>query len=56
MILGLTIAMGILGIKNTGWSVSSDPNGHFIIRGIVFVLTFFVAVGGVFARSRSRRL
>jgi hypothetical protein len=51
MILLITIAMGIVGIKLAGWKLAGDEV-HTVIGLIVFFATFFVAVGGVFARSR----
>ena len=54
-ILLSTIAMGIIGIKRMGWKLSGDE-GHYVIGLIIFFSTLFVAVGGVFARSRARRL
>lgn len=55
MILLITIALGIVGIKMSGWELSGE-SPHNVIGLIVFFATFFVAVGGVFARSRTRRL
>ena len=54
-ILIITIALGIVGIKNNGWILVGNSI-HNVIGLIVFFATFFVAVGGVFARSRARRL
>lgn len=55
MILLITIALGIVGIKMSNWELSGD-SPHTVIGLIIFFATFFVAVGGVFARSRARRL
>jgi amino acid transporter len=54
IILILTIAMGILGIKQNNWTLSGET-GHYVIGLIIFFATFFVAVGGVAARSVTRR-
>jgi hypothetical protein len=55
IILLITIALGIVGIKMAGWELSGE-SPHTVIGLIIFFSTFFVAVGGVFARSRTRRL
>jgi hypothetical protein len=55
IILLITIALGIVGIKMVGWELSGE-SPHTVIGLIIFFSTFFVAVGGVFARSRTRRL
>jgi hypothetical protein len=55
IILIITIALGLVGIKISGWELSGDKP-HTVIGLIIFFSTFFVAVGGVFARSRARRL
>lgn len=55
MILLITIALGIVGIKISDWELAGD-SPHTVIGLIIFFATFFVAVGGVFARSRARRL
>jgi len=50
----LTIALGIVGIKLVDWELEhEDP--HHVIGLICFFTVLFVAVGGVFARSRTRR-
>jgi hypothetical protein len=54
-ILLSTIAMGLVGIKKMDWTLSGEE-GHYVIGLIVFFTVFFIAVGGVFARSRTRRL
>lgn len=54
-ILLSTIAMSIVGIKKLNWELTGDE-GHYIIGLIVFFAVLFVALGGVFARSRTRRL
>jgi hypothetical protein len=54
IILILTIAMSILGIKQNNWT-QSGKSGHSTIGLIVFFATFLVAVGGVAARSVTRR-
>ena len=51
MILLITISMGVIGIKVTGWELASD-SVHTVIGLIVFFCTLFVALGGIFARSR----
>ena len=54
-ILIITIAMGLVGIKKMDWELTgAEP--HYVIGLIIFFATLFVAVGGVFARSRIRRL
>jgi hypothetical protein len=55
IILLITIALGIVGIKMAGWELTGK-SPHTVIGLIIFFSTFFVAVGGVFARSRTRRL
>jgi hypothetical protein len=50
-----TIALGIVGIKRLGWTLSGEKP-HHVIGLIIFFSVIFVAVGGVFARSRARRL
>jgi hypothetical protein len=54
-ILLITIAMGLVGIKKMDWELSGKEP-HYVIGLIIFFATLFVAVGGVFARSRIRRL
>ena len=54
LILLITIAMGITGIRRLDWQLVND--GHYIIGLIVFFMVFFIAVGGVAARSRTRRI
>lgn len=54
LILILTIAMGILGIRQNDWTLSGS-HGHYVIGLIIFFSVFFVAVGGVAARSVTRR-
>ena len=53
-ILLITIAMGIVGIYLAGWQLTGET--HDVIGLIVFFSTLFVALGGIFARSRARRL
>jgi hypothetical protein len=55
LILLITIAMGIVGIKQVGWALEGE-NGHYVIGLIMTFATLFVALGGVYARSRTRRL
>jgi hypothetical protein len=43
--------MGVIGIKMAGWKLTGE-SVHNVVGLIVFFATFFVAVGGVFARSR----
>ena len=54
-ILLATIAMGLVGIKKMDWELTGEE-GHYVIGLIIFFATLFVALGGVFARSRTRRL
>lgn len=54
-ILLSTIAMGIVGIKKLDWELTGE-SAHYVIGLIVFFAVLFVALGGVFARSRTRRL
>ena len=55
VILLITIAMGLVGIKQMNWELTgTEP--HYVIGLIIFFATLFVAVGGVFARSRIRRV
>jgi hypothetical protein len=55
IILLVTIALGIVGIKMADWELTGETP-HTVIGLIILFATFFVAVGGVFARSRARRL
>ena len=55
VILVITIAMGIVGIKKMDWELEGDE-AHYVIGLIIFFATLFVALGGVFARSRTRRV
>jgi amino acid permease len=55
LILLLTISMGLVGISKMNWELSGDEP-HYMIGLIIFFVTIFVAVGGVFARSMTRRL
>ena len=54
-ILLITIAMGLVGIKKMDWELTGEEP-HYVIGLIMFFVTLFVAVGGVFARSRIRRV
>ena len=54
-ILLITIAMGLVGIKRMDWELKGDE-GHYVIGLIIFFATLFVALGGVLARSRTRRV
>lgn len=51
IILLITISMGIIGIKFSGWELNAN-SVHTVIGLIVFFCTLFVALGGIFARSR----
>ena len=54
-ILLITIGMGILGIRNLNWELSGrEP--HYVIGLIIFFSVLFIALGGIYARSMTRRL
>ena len=53
VILLITIAMGLVGIKQMNWELPGT-GPHSLVSLITFFATLFVAVGGVFARSRIR--
>lgn len=54
-ILLSTIAMSIVGISKLDWKLTGATS-HYVIGLIIFFAVTFVAVGGVFARSMTRRL
>ena len=55
IMLLLTLSMGLVGISRMNWTLSGS-SAHYVIGLIVFFSIFFVAVGGVAARSVTRRL
>lgn len=55
IILLSTIAMSIVGISKLDWKLSG-ATAHYVIGLIIFFAVTFVALGGVFARSMTRRL
>ncbi len=54
IILLMTLGLGILSIKEYGWSVYPAP--HNIIGVIVISVVTLITLGGVFTRSRMMRL
>ncbi len=55
LILLITIALSIVGIAVVGWELNAeDP--HHVTGLIVLFATAFIALGGIFARSRTIRL
>lgn len=54
-ILLVTIAMGLVGISKVSWTLSG-ANAHYVTGLIIFFATLFIALGGVYARSMTRRL
>lgn len=54
LILLTTLVLGILTIKESGWSVYPSP--HNIIGVIVISIVTLITLGGVFTRSRMMRL
>jgi membrane protein DedA with SNARE-associated domain len=55
IIMGLTIALGIVGIKLVDWELNGE-DVHHIIGLIVFFAVVFVGLIGIYARNRTRRL
>ena len=54
LVMLITISMGLLGIKIAEWSLVIGF--HTIVGLIVFFVVIFIALGGIYARSRTVRL
>lgn len=54
LIMLITIALGIVGIKIADWELESGF--HTIIGLIVFFVVTFITLGGIFAKSMTMRL